>query len=434
MPISSLPLTSVGSDFASSPLAGPASSHAKFNTPRDSIATSISTPIPTPIIEAWPQRANELANWADQYLVNRRDAWVVPVNDKPITPDAKLRCAAGTLTLSDLATHFQSHSPKQRIALPPLSLEHTCRWFAILVHRHNDTAGQPDPTGPGDNLHAALWWYERLAKRGFDPILEETGPDGRYRLLVLFDFPVDARRAIDFADNLISDFGHRDLVHRPVLLPDHPDIQTATPIIDTDRVLWLPGIKPVIDPASQHDADTNHKPETMIHTSRIWDPQQETWLDGFAAIDALLGTRRSPEALLKQRPQTTIADANHNANAHTDAHDQHSEEPIDDNTIPDLMPETSDESFVAPTPNTSASSHPTPAPPPDLHPIIHTIAQRTGLRENEILPRTLDWLAQQDDVIQALVLGQIPEKIRPDLIQLLATHHTPPTFPHIPPA
>lgn len=52
--------------------------------------------------------------------------------------------------------------------------------------------------------------------------------------------------------------------------------------------------------------------------------------------------------------------------------------------------------------------------------VVQGVAQRTGLRESEVQRRVFEWFGQQDEVIQAVVLGQIPKALRPSVAKLLA--------------
>ncbi|MCL2640836.1 MAG: hypothetical protein FWD53_08330 [Phycisphaerales bacterium] len=49
---------------------------------------------------------------------------------------------------------------------------------------------------------------------------------------------------------------------------------------------------------------------------------------------------------------------------------------------------------------------------------IDQIAQRTGLQKKHIVEMVFCWLTAQDEVVQALILGQIPEALQRDAARL----------------
>lgn len=57
--------------------------------------------------------------------------------------------------------------------------------------------------------------------------------------------------------------------------------------------------------------------------------------------------------------------------------------------------------------------------PESVAEVVTAIAEQSGMREGEIVKRVFSWLHEQDDVIRALVLGQIPDAIRPDAAKLI---------------
>ena len=50
---------------------------------------------------------------------------------------------------------------------------------------------------------------------------------------------------------------------------------------------------------------------------------------------------------------------------------------------------------------------------------VAKIAERTRLRDDEIINRVFGWLASQDEIVQAVALGQIPQVLRPDAASLI---------------
>jgi hypothetical protein len=55
----------------------------------------------------------------------------------------------------------------------------------------------------------------------------------------------------------------------------------------------------------------------------------------------------------------------------------------------------------------------------DGHRLLETLVQRSGLTQTELATRTFGWLAQQPSLLQAIVLGQIPDNEVPDVLALV---------------
>ena len=58
--------------------------------------------------------------------------------------------------------------------------------------------------------------------------------------------------------------------------------------------------------------------------------------------------------------------------------------------------------------------------------VVGKIAARTGMREDEIASRIFKWIGEQDEVVQAVILGQIPDAIRPNVWKLILESMVPP--------
>ena len=107
------------------------------------------------IAREWEDHADELAEWAMDRLVNRRDVWSqytlrgddISVVQLPI----KERRALGTdmITLNKLRRHFAGRARSHLIGLHSISDHKTAKWFAVDVDLH-------DPSEPNaDELAAA---------------------------------------------------------------------------------------------------------------------------------------------------------------------------------------------------------------------------------------------------------------------------------------
>jgi len=129
--------------------------------------------------EEWRERASELAEWAAQRLINRKDVWgqySVPTPSelkntgrtyKAMTLPAKAQRGGDKVTLDKLTRHFASRRLRkpQIIGLHAKSPDITSRWFGIDIDCHDTEA-----TGAEDlarrNLNAVVIWYHKLQDMG----------------------------------------------------------------------------------------------------------------------------------------------------------------------------------------------------------------------------------------------------------------------------
>lgn len=105
--------------------------------------------------QEWADRAQDLAQWAMDNLVNRKDLWgqysvLTPsearrskTGHRAMTlPQKSMRTGADMVTLEKLTRHFASrrHRKLQIIGLHAKSEENTSRWFAIDIDCHDTDA------------------------------------------------------------------------------------------------------------------------------------------------------------------------------------------------------------------------------------------------------------------------------------------------------
>ena len=50
---------------------------------------------------------------------------------------------------------------------------------------------------------------------------------------------------------------------------------------------------------------------------------------------------------------------------------------------------------------------------------LETVRARNGMTQKELVARLINWFAQQDQVVQQIILGQIPAQVAPDVAKLL---------------
>jgi hypothetical protein len=233
------------------------------------------------IAREWENHADELAAWAMEHLVNRRDVWSqytlrgdkISVVMLPI----KERRALGTdmVTLHKLRRHFAARARSHLIGLHSISDRNTCKWFAIDVDLHDPNIANADEMAAA-NLAACLSWAARLRAQFFDPVVTDSNGAGGYHVWALLDreYPLaDVYKLVSEVRNDYQDFG---LPRKPEVFPPKQSV--------------LPGHLPygLRLPGRHH---TNH------HYTRVWNFDslgESEWLEGSEAIEALLSMRPAP--------------------------------------------------------------------------------------------------------------------------------------------
>ena len=372
----------------------------------------------------WHNRAAELTAWTADHVLNRSDRWESFLPLRKRKKDGVISVTSeGQLTQKIVGNHYAASKPAQLIGVWSESSdeEPTSRWMCI----HTLSLGEDDPVRPGQNFQAMLEWYERLKELSFDPILEDTDGSGSYRLLVLLDLPTPTAQVTEFAQEIVQDYGDQELLNPPRLIP-HPTDTDEHGTIDTIR---LPGLH-----------------HTVEHHSAIWDGN--AWLVGDDAIDAILEARKTPSEFMRSLRLKPVMPAP------VEEPEEESEEAEEAMTLPLAVPPAEELAPAAIAVTAPTEPHPDADPPSEPLPVselvatpstaevpenqaenhaenhalttdadlvdaatqaITTISQRTGLRENEIMKRVFHWLAQQDELVQAVVLGQIPPSVQPDI-------------------
>ncbi len=235
------------------------------------------------IAEEWRDRAVELADWAMERLVNRRDVWgqysvLTPSEQRNTDRSYKAMTlpavaqrdeSAERVTIDKLTRHFASRrwQKPQLIGLHAKSQAATSCWFGIDIDNHADDASSGDDLARR-NLNAAVAWYRQLQTLGHDPLLFDSNGAGGYHLWVLFKEPAPTHDVYSFAMAVTSDWEQRQLERQPETFPKQ--------LKEGSLGSWfrLPGLH-----------------HTREHHSRVWsgdDGLDNPWLAGHAAIDAML--------------------------------------------------------------------------------------------------------------------------------------------------
>ena len=233
------------------------------------------------VADEWKERSRELAEWAMEKLVNRKDVWgqygsLTPGEQKKLgrtykamtLPVASKR-GPDMVTLDKLTRHFASahHRRPQIIGLHAKSKENTSRWLGIDIDMHDEDKADAEEHARR-NLVGAINWWRKLQRMGYDPLLLDSNNSGGYHLWVLFDQPAPTDQVFAFAWSLISGWQENNLSEEPETFPKK---------LKEDKLgAWfrLPGLH-----------------HTRDHHARVWsgdDWLDDPWLSGHAAIDAIL--------------------------------------------------------------------------------------------------------------------------------------------------
>ncbi len=212
------------------------------------------------IAEAWRRRAIELAAWVLLLLVNRTDVhggyYVDGGRVKPTTRHVGL-------TTARLTVHFAADGTDDVCGVHVTGPDETSRWCVVDIDAH---AG--DDSDPAANFRFALHVLERARAIGLSALLFDSNGAGGYHIWLLFDRPFPTATVWRLGKYLVRDHAAFGLVKAPESFPKAPALSGKR------KGLWvrLPGL--------------HHK---RPHWTRVWDG--ERWLEGDAAVDAILATR-----------------------------------------------------------------------------------------------------------------------------------------------
>jgi hypothetical protein len=243
------------------------------------------------IAEEWMRYADDLAEWAMERLVNRRDVWSqytlkdgkIRVFMLPVPERRKL--GTDMVTITKLQRHFQGKSPAHLIGLFSISDHSTCKWFAVDVDLHDETVANAGEIAEA-NFAAALEWAEKLRSMGMDPMLLDSNGVGGYHVWVLLDKEYQLADVFDFADDLRSNWQELGLPRKPEIFPPKRVVAKD----DLPYTLRVPG-----------------RHHTRLFYTRVWNfdaiAGENEWLEGGDAIEAMISTR--PSKLPKRKTPKT---------------------------------------------------------------------------------------------------------------------------------
>lgn len=233
------------------------------------------------IAEEWIRYAPELAEWAMERIVNRRDVWsqYTIKNDRisvvmlPIKERRKL--GTDMVTLTKLERHFSGRSPAHLIGLHSISDHATCKWFAVDVDLHDENVRDADEIIEA-NKAAIFEWARRLREKGMDPLVLDSNGEGGFHIWVLLDDEYPLADVFDFVDDLRSDWADFPLPRKPEVFPP----KRAVGPDDLPYTLRLAG-----------------RHHTRPHYTRVFNfdfPDKNEWLEGGDAIELMMATQPSP--------------------------------------------------------------------------------------------------------------------------------------------
>ncbi len=242
------------------------------------------------IAHEWDRYSDELAAWAMERLVNRRDVWSqytlskgeIRVYMLPIPERRKL--GTDMVTIEKLKRHFSGKQVQHLIGLHSISDHSTAKWFAIDIDLHDEKAINAGELARA-NFAAALEWSTRLQADGFDPWLIDSNGVGGYHVWALLDKEYPLADVYDFVNDIRSDYASFGLLKKPEIFPPRREVEKDS----LPYTLRLPGRHP-----------------RRSHYNRIWnfDPMDETqWLEGGEAIEAMISSVPAPlPKRMRKRP------------------------------------------------------------------------------------------------------------------------------------
>ncbi|HEX6278550.1 MAG TPA: hypothetical protein VFZ49_00925 [Pyrinomonadaceae bacterium] len=229
------------------------------------------------VAHEWNNYAPELAEFAMERLVNRRDVWSqytvskgeVRVVMLPIPERRKL--GTDMVTIDKLKRHFSGKQVGHLIGLHSISDHSTAKWFAIDIDLHDEKAVNAGELARA-NFNAAMEWATRIQADGLDPWLMDSNGVGGYHVWTLLDKEYPLADVYDYANEIRSDYLDFGLIKKPEIFPPRREVDPDS----LPYTLRLPGRHP-------------RRP----HYNRFWnfDPLGEIqWLEAGEAIEVMLAT------------------------------------------------------------------------------------------------------------------------------------------------
>jgi hypothetical protein len=234
---------------------------------------------PAPPAADWHARADDLADWTRERLVNRTDVWGAYCPEPGMIRTAPRKRDRGRARLSrdTLLIHFSADCREHVIGLHTTAPDNTSLWGALEFDNHDHSTAQADA-----NRKAALAGYNKLHSDGWHPLLTDCNGEGSFHLRVLFDSPQNTARVYSFLQALAAELAFEHKLDKvPETFPKQPAVSAPGEPGEFGNWLRVPG---------RH------------HTRDFWSPvwDGEHWLTGNEAIDFITDLAGDPGALLPQ--------------------------------------------------------------------------------------------------------------------------------------
>lgn len=212
------------------------------------------------IASEWASHAAQLAIWAQTRLVNRGDVWGRFGADGAsfTAPRVEDRCTQ-FLSKLDLHLHFNG---TQIVGLHAIANDSTSKWFAFDIDAHNDQADC------NANFAVAMRLLDAVNSAGLKAIVEDSNGRGGFHIWVVLDGPIPSELAYRLARLLRTEADAAGIE----AFPKQQSVSSSRPF---GNFLRVPG---------------KHHKARPPHWSRIYDAVRGTWLEGSAAIEALLNS------------------------------------------------------------------------------------------------------------------------------------------------
>lgn len=237
--------------------------------------------------EEWAERASELADWAMEKLVNRKDVWgqysvLTPAERrregrsyKAMTLPMKDMRGEDMVTIDKLTRHFVSrhHRKPQIIGLHAKSKEQTSRWFAIDIDLHDCTKANAEDHARR-NLNGAIKWWRELQQKGYDPLLFNSNDRGGYHIWCLLEEPAPTVDVYAMVKGIAETWQANNFEEEPETFPKKVKLESL------GSWFRLPGLH-----------------HTHYHYSSLWSGDEwldDPWLTGHNCIDVMLEARGGP--------------------------------------------------------------------------------------------------------------------------------------------
>jgi hypothetical protein len=217
--------------------------------------------------DTWRARADELADWAAQTLVNRRDIY----GGQYVDDSGAIRRITrhDGLTWGHLFRHFAADDTEDVLGVHATAPDETCRWGAVDIDAHDGQGASPE-----GNFRFARVVRRRAHEAGLDVrLVDSSGGRGGYHVWSVFDRPIPMSEARRLVLWLAHDWAEHGLLKRPDLFPGNHHL-TGKRCGNWLRLL------------GRH----HRRPSWAI----VWSPTRKIWRTGDEAIDALLTLRGKP--------------------------------------------------------------------------------------------------------------------------------------------